>query len=33
VNAVTRDLRRVDAGNPPSMLLRVLDALGMGLSS
>jgi glycine/D-amino acid oxidase-like deaminating enzyme len=33
VNAVTRDLRRVDAGGAPSVLLRVLDALGIGLSS
>ena len=33
VNAVTRALRRVDAGAPPSRLLRLLDALGIGLSS
>jgi glycine/D-amino acid oxidase-like deaminating enzyme len=33
VNAVTRALRRVDAGERPSPLLRVLDALGIGLSS
>ena len=33
VNAVTRDLRRVDAGGRPSPLLRLLDALGIGLSS
>jgi glycine/D-amino acid oxidase-like deaminating enzyme len=33
VNAVTRALRRVDAGHRPSPLLRVLDALGLGLSS
>ncbi|HEY6547687.1 MAG TPA: FAD-dependent oxidoreductase [Vicinamibacteria bacterium] len=33
VNAVTRALRRVDAGRRPSPLLRVLDALGIGLSS
>jgi glycine/D-amino acid oxidase-like deaminating enzyme len=33
VNAVTNSLRRVDAGGKPSMLLRVLDALGIGFSS
>jgi glycine/D-amino acid oxidase-like deaminating enzyme len=33
VNAVTRALRRVDAGERPSPLLRLLDALGIGLSS
>jgi glycine/D-amino acid oxidase-like deaminating enzyme len=33
VNAVTRALRRVDAGHRPSPLLRLLDALGIGLSS
>jgi glycine/D-amino acid oxidase-like deaminating enzyme len=33
VNAVTRSLRRVDAGKKPSMLLRILDALGIGFSS
>ena len=33
VNAVTNALRRVDAGGKPSMLLRVLDALGIGFSS
>ena len=33
VKAVTRDLRRVDAGGRPSPLLRLLDALGIGLSS
>jgi glycine/D-amino acid oxidase-like deaminating enzyme len=33
VSAVTRALRRVDAGGPPSLLLRLLDALGIGLSS
>jgi glycine/D-amino acid oxidase-like deaminating enzyme len=33
VNAVTRALRRVDAGGRPSALLRLLDALGIGLSS
>jgi glycine/D-amino acid oxidase-like deaminating enzyme len=33
VRAVSRDLRRVDAGRRPSMLLRCLDAIGIGLSS
>ena len=33
VAAVTRALRRVDAGGRPSPLLRILDALGIGLSS
>ena len=33
VNAVTGSLRGVDAGRKPSMLLRVLDALGIGFSS
>jgi glycine/D-amino acid oxidase-like deaminating enzyme len=33
VRAVTRELRRVDEGARPSPLLRVLDALGIGLSS
>jgi len=33
VRAVTRALRRVDAGGRPGLLLRVLDALGIGLSS
>jgi glycine/D-amino acid oxidase-like deaminating enzyme len=33
VAAVTRALRRVDAGARPSPLLRLLDALGIGLSS
>jgi glycine/D-amino acid oxidase-like deaminating enzyme len=33
VKAVTRDLRRVDAGGRPSPLLRLLEALGIGLSS
>ncbi|HJS60095.1 MAG TPA: FAD-binding oxidoreductase [Vicinamibacteria bacterium] len=33
VNAVTRALRRVDAGRRPSLLLRMLDWLGIGLSS
>jgi glycine/D-amino acid oxidase-like deaminating enzyme len=33
VRAVTRALRRVDAGARPGPLLRLLDALGIGLSS
>lgn len=33
VNAVTRALRRVDAGEPPNLLLRLLDRLGLGFSS
>jgi glycine/D-amino acid oxidase-like deaminating enzyme len=33
VHAVTRSLRRVDGGGRPSLLLRVLDALGIGFSS
>jgi len=33
VGAVTRQLRRVDAGGKPGLLLRALDALGLGLSS
>ena len=33
VNAVTRALRRVDAGEAPSLMLRVLDRLGIGFSS
>ena len=33
VNAVTNSLRRVDAGGKPGMLLRILDALGIGFSS
>jgi glycine/D-amino acid oxidase-like deaminating enzyme len=33
VAAVTRALRRVDAGGRPSLLLRCLDAIGIGLSS
>jgi glycine/D-amino acid oxidase-like deaminating enzyme len=33
VAAVTRGLRRVDAGEEPSLLLRVLDRLGLGFSS
>jgi glycine/D-amino acid oxidase-like deaminating enzyme len=33
VRAVTRALRRVDAGGRPGLLLRCLDAMGIGLSS
>jgi glycine/D-amino acid oxidase-like deaminating enzyme len=33
VNAVTRGLRRVDAGEPPGLLLRVLEKMGIGFSS
>src|SRR6267142_2514724 len=33
VRVVTRALRRVDAGGRPGLLLRVLDLLGIGLSS
>jgi len=33
VSAVTRALRRVDAGGRPGPLLRILDAMGIGLSS
>jgi len=33
VEAVTKALRRVDAGEKPSLFLRVLDAMGIGLSS
>jgi glycine/D-amino acid oxidase-like deaminating enzyme len=33
VRLVTRALRRVDAGGPPGLLLRLLDAMGIGLSS
>jgi glycine/D-amino acid oxidase-like deaminating enzyme len=33
VAAVTRGLRRVDAGEEPSLLLRVLDRFGLGFSS
>ena len=33
VASTTRALRRVDAGGRPSLLLRLLDALGIGLSS
>jgi len=33
VNAVTRGLRRVDAGERPNLLLRVLERMGIGFSS
>jgi glycine/D-amino acid oxidase-like deaminating enzyme len=33
VSAVTRSLRRVDAGHRPSIFLKVLDRLGIGFSS
>ena len=33
VNTVTKSLRRVDAGEKPGLLLRVLDVLGIGFSS
>ena len=33
VSLVSRALRRVDAGEKPGLLLRVLDAMGIGLSS
>jgi glycine/D-amino acid oxidase-like deaminating enzyme len=33
VNAVTRALRRVDQGEPPNLLLRLLDRFGLGFSS
>jgi glycine/D-amino acid oxidase-like deaminating enzyme len=33
VNGVTRALRRVDEGKPPSAMLRLLDRLGIGFSS
>jgi len=33
VAAVTRGLRRVDAGEEPSLLLKVLDRFGLGFSS
>lgn len=33
VAAVTSALRRVDAGEPPSLLLRVLERMGIGFSS
>ena len=33
VSMVTKQLRRVDAGEPPGVLLRVLDRMGLGFSS
>ena len=33
VERVTRDLRKLDAGGSPSLLLRLLDRIGIGLSS
>jgi glycine/D-amino acid oxidase-like deaminating enzyme len=33
VNAVTGALRRVDAGEPPSLMLRMLERMGIGFSS
>lgn len=33
VNAVTAALRRVDAGEPPNLMLRLLDRMGLGFSS
>jgi glycine/D-amino acid oxidase-like deaminating enzyme len=33
VEAVTRDLRKVDAGESPSLMLRALERLGIGFSS
>ena len=33
VDAVTRDLRKVDAGEEPSLMLRVLEKMGIGFSS
>jgi glycine/D-amino acid oxidase-like deaminating enzyme len=33
VNVITRSLRRVDAGEKPNLLLRVLDKAGIGFSS
>jgi len=33
VGAVTRALRRVDQGEPPGLMLRILDRLGIGFSS
>lgn len=33
VSMVTKGLRRVDAGEPPSLLLRVLHRMGLGFSS
>ena len=33
VNAVTRALRKVDEGAQPSLMLRVLERMGIGFSS
>ncbi len=33
VDAVTRDLRKLDLGEDPSLMLRVLEKLGIGFSS
>jgi hypothetical protein len=33
VAAVTRALRRVDEGQPPGLMLRVLERMGIGFSS
>lgn len=33
VRAVTRALRRVDAGEPPNLMLRLLEKMGLGFSS
>ena len=33
VKAVTRGLRKVDAGEPPGLLLRLLERMGIGFSS
>ena len=33
VRAVTRALRRVDGGQPPSLMLRLLERMGLGFSS
>ena len=33
VRAVTRSLRRVDAGEPPNLMLRLLEKMGLGFSS
>lgn len=33
VNAVTRSLRRIDAGEEPGLILRILDRMGIGFSS
>jgi len=33
VHAVTRGLRKVDAGEPPNLLLRLLEKMGIGFSS